>query len=120
MANGLPDAPDYFPDVVRREKSPQILLQIFLKISLFAELEDEIEVVGCRESFMQFDNMRVSNALYNEHLFLNHLPLLLAYGLHLYHLDCIALHLAFLTPLEDLTGGSVTDLANEPVVTYLF
>jgi hypothetical protein len=119
VLDGLADAADDLAYVVEGEERAQVFLEVFLKIALFAELEDEVVVVGSGEGFVQPHDVRVLDALYYRHFLLDHLLLLCAHCSYLDHLYCVTFELSFFAALKDLARGSGPDLADELVVTNL-
>lgn len=69
---------------------------------------------------MQFDDVRMVDALDDDYLFGDHFALLLGHGLDLDHLDGEALDLALFPALEDLAGRPRADLAHQAIVSHLF
>ena len=59
---------------------------------------------------MQFDDVRVFNALDDQHFLCYHFPLLFRHVLYLDHLYGVALDLAILATLKDLGCGTRADL----------
>jgi hypothetical protein len=104
VLDGLTDADEDLADVVEGEEGAQVFLEVLFEVALFAELEDEVVVVGGFEGLVESDDVGVVDALDDQHLLADHLALLLAHRPYFDHLDGVALQLALLAALEHLAG----------------
>lgn len=79
-----------------------VFFQVFLKVAFLAVLEDEVVVVCGFETVMQFDDVRMRDALDQCELLGDHLLLVLGDLVQTDHFDCVFLYVALFCRLKDL------------------
>jgi hypothetical protein len=117
---GIGDALDDLPDFIGREEVVHIFLEIFFKVALFAEFEDEVVIIGGLQGLVQFDDVGVLDAFDDDDLLGDHFLLFLGHVLDLDHFYRVFLDFAVLAALEDLACRTSTDLLYQFVVPHLF
>lgn len=119
VGDSLPNTAYDLLDIFEGQQIAYVLLEVFLKIALLTEFEDEVVVVGRLESLVQFDDVGMVYVLDDQHLLGDHFLLLLRHRLVLYHFDGEPLQLALLSPLEHLARRPRPDLLHQFVVPHL-
>jgi hypothetical protein len=119
VRNGLPDTAYDLLDIFQGKQIAYVFLEVFLKIALLTEFEDEVIVVGSLESLVQFDDVGMVYIFDDQHLLGDHLLLLLRHRLVLYHFYGEPLQLALLSPLKHFAGRPSPDLLHQFVVSHL-